>query len=244
MKRKRTQQIEVDVFAIVRKVGLALPDVEAATRYDGSPTLKVGGSFMAGLATHPSAEPGTLVVKYELEARERLLEDAPETYYLTDYYRRYPLVLVPVTVAFWLPRIILDSGRLRLPASWSIAQLAALVPLGLGAAIYLRCVWEFATRGRGIPAPIDHPKELVVTGLYRYVRNPMYLGALLFLLGEALFLQYRDFLLYTLGWLAFVHLNVLLYEEPNLKRKFGRSYEKYTQAVGRWAPGRKYHEAD
>ena len=49
---------------------------------------------MAGLATHPSAEPGTLVVKYELEARERLLEDAPETYYLTDYYRRYPLVLV------------------------------------------------------------------------------------------------------------------------------------------------------
>jgi len=84
----------VDVFAIVRKVGLALPDVEAATRYDGSPTLKVGGSFMAGLATHPSAEPGTLVVKYELEARERLLEDAPETYYLTDYYRRYPLVLV------------------------------------------------------------------------------------------------------------------------------------------------------
>jgi len=94
MKRKPTQQIEVDVFAIVRKVGLALPDVEAAMRYDGSPTLKVGGSFMAGLATHPSAEPGTLAVKYELEARERLLEDAPETYYLTDYYRRYPLVLV------------------------------------------------------------------------------------------------------------------------------------------------------
>jgi len=94
MKRKPTQQIEVDVFAIVRKVGLALPDVEAATRYDGSPMLKVGGSFMAGLATHPSAEPGTLVVKYELEARERLLEDAPETYYLTDYYQRYPLVLV------------------------------------------------------------------------------------------------------------------------------------------------------
>jgi len=153
-------------------------------------------------------------------------------------------VLVPGTVAFWLPRIILDSARLRPPASWSVAQFAALVPLGLGAAIYLRCVWEFAKRGRGIPAPIDHPKELVVTGLYRYVRNPMYLGVLLFLLGEALFLQYRDFLLYTLGWLVFVHLNVLFYEEPNLKRKFGRSYERYTQAVGRWAPGRKYHEAD
>jgi protein-S-isoprenylcysteine O-methyltransferase Ste14 len=118
----------------------------------------------------------------------------------------------------------------------------ALLPLGLGAAIYLRCVWEFATRGRGIPAPLDHPKQLVVTGLYRYVRNPMYLGVLLFLLGESLFFQYRDFLLYTLGWLVFVHLNVLFYEEPNLRRKFGSSYEHYTRAVGRWIPRQKYSE--
>jgi hypothetical protein len=71
-----------------------LPNVEAATKYDGSPVLKVGGRFMAGLATHPSAEPDTLVVRHGLEEREWLLEEAPETYYLTDYYRRYPLVLV------------------------------------------------------------------------------------------------------------------------------------------------------
>src|SRR5437867_2704446 len=102
-------------------------------------------------------------------------------------------VLVPGTVAFWLPPLILDERRLALPAPWSAAQFAALIPLTLGAAIYLRCLWEFATRGRGIPAPIDHPKQLVVTGLYRYVRNPMYLGVLLFLLGEALFLQYWGF---------------------------------------------------
>jgi hypothetical protein len=82
-----------DVFKIVRTVGLALPGVEAATRYDGSPRLKVGGAFMAGLATHPSAEPDTLVVRADLEHREALLEDAPDTYYLTDYYRPYPLVL-------------------------------------------------------------------------------------------------------------------------------------------------------
>src|SRR5262249_22275878 len=94
MKRKPTQQIEVDVFAIVRKVGLALPDVEAATRYDGSPTLKVGGSFMAGPATPPSAETGTPAVKYGFEARERPLGDAPGAYYLPRFYRRYPLVLV------------------------------------------------------------------------------------------------------------------------------------------------------
>jgi protein-S-isoprenylcysteine O-methyltransferase Ste14 len=149
-------------------------------------------------------------------------------------------VLVPGTVAFWLPDAILDSRKLELPASWSVPQFVALLPLGLGTAIYLRCLWEFATRGRGIPAPIDHPKQLVVTGLYRYVRNPMYLGVLLFLFGESLFLQYRTFFLYAIAWLLFVHLNVLLYEEPNLRRKFGNSYEQYTAAVRRWVPGRKY----
>ena len=81
-------------FEAVRMVGLALPDVEASTRYDGSPVLKVGGAFMAGLATHRSAEPQTLVVRIGLEERDCLLEDAPETYYLTDYYRSHPVVLV------------------------------------------------------------------------------------------------------------------------------------------------------
>jgi hypothetical protein len=75
-------------------VGLTLADVEATTRYDGSPVLKVGGCFMAGLATHPSAEPETLVVRFAIEERAALIEDAPETYYVTDYYRKYPVVLV------------------------------------------------------------------------------------------------------------------------------------------------------
>jgi hypothetical protein len=83
-----------DAFDMVRAVGLALPEVEETVRYDGSPVLKVGGCFMAGLATHPSAEPDTLVVRHGLEEREGLIEDAPETYYLTEYYRPYPLVLV------------------------------------------------------------------------------------------------------------------------------------------------------
>ena len=82
-----------DPFATVREVGLALPGVEFDIRYDGSPRLKVAGRFMAGLATHASAEPGTLVVRADVEEREWLVEDAPETYYLTDYYRKYPLVL-------------------------------------------------------------------------------------------------------------------------------------------------------
>jgi hypothetical protein len=103
-----------DPFELVRTVGLTLKDVEAVTKYDGSPVLKVGGCFMAGLATHPSAEPGTLVVRADCEEREWLLEDAPETYYLTDYYRRYPLVLVR------LNRIDRDALRDVLSVSWRL----------------------------------------------------------------------------------------------------------------------------
>src|SRR5437762_6575226 len=81
-------------FDTVRELGRSLPNVEATTRYDGSPVLKVRGCFMAGLAMHRSAEPKTLVVRVDLEERAWLLDDAPETYYVTDYYRPYPLVLV------------------------------------------------------------------------------------------------------------------------------------------------------
>ena len=84
----------VCAFDVVRSVGLALPGVGAATKYDGSPVLKVAGMFMAGVAMHASAEPDTLVVRCGFAEREGFLEDAPETYYLTDYYRKYPLVLV------------------------------------------------------------------------------------------------------------------------------------------------------
>jgi hypothetical protein len=103
-----------DPFDIVRAVGLTLPDVEAATKCDGSPVLRVGGCFMAGLATDRSAEPGTLVVRSGFEEREWLVEDAPETYYLTDYYRRHPVVLVR------LSRIDRDALRDLLSVSWRL----------------------------------------------------------------------------------------------------------------------------
>jgi len=69
-------------------------EVICGVKYDGSPVLKVRGIFVAGLATHPSAEPETLVVRADMEDREWLIADAPDTYYLTDYYRKYPLILV------------------------------------------------------------------------------------------------------------------------------------------------------
>jgi hypothetical protein len=119
MKRGPAKQLLTGAFDIVRSVGLALPDVEATTKYDGSPVLKVDGIFMAGLAMHPSAEPDTLVVRAGLEDRERLVEDAPETYYLTDYYRSYPLVLARLSHV--------DPNALRdlLSVSWRMTMAKA-----------------------------------------------------------------------------------------------------------------------
>ena len=109
------QHTPTDAFDLVKAVGLTLPDVEAAIKYDGSPILKTGGCFMAGLASHRSAEPDTLVVRIGLEEREWLLEDAPDTYYVTDYYRPYPLVLVR------LSRVDRDALHDLLSTSWRLA---------------------------------------------------------------------------------------------------------------------------
>ena len=114
MKRK-----PADEFERVRAEGLALPGVQAATKYDGSPVLKLGGCFMAGLAAHRSAEPHTLVVRVGFEEREWLIEDAPETYYVTDYYRSYPLVLVR------LSRVDRDAVRDLLSVSWRLTSAKA-----------------------------------------------------------------------------------------------------------------------
>lgn len=109
--RKRTRP---DSFERVRAIGLELPGVEAATRYDGSPVLKFGGCFLAGLPTDPAAEPDTLVVRMELDDRAALLEDAPQAYYLTAYHERHPVVLVRLAQV--------DDGALRdlLAVSWRL----------------------------------------------------------------------------------------------------------------------------
>lgn len=93
MRRMPLVRRRSDAFDVVMSVGLSLPGVEAATKYDGSPVLRVGGAFMAGLASHESAEPDSLVVRSAFEDRQWLLDDAPETYYVTEYYRKHPVVL-------------------------------------------------------------------------------------------------------------------------------------------------------
>jgi protein-S-isoprenylcysteine O-methyltransferase Ste14 len=148
------------------------------------------------------------------------------------------VVLLPggatVLVPYWILR-----GR-GLPIGWGVPELLALLPIGAGAAILLRCVWDFARRGRGTLAPIDPPRTLVVSGLYRYVRNPMYVGVVTMLIGEAALFRSGGLLLWAALFFTMSHLFVLVYEEPTLSRRFGESYQGYRRAVGRWLPGRRY----
>jgi len=111
------------------------------------------------------------------------------------------------------------------------------IPLWLiGSLIVLWCFWDFTFKGRGTPVPMDPPKELVIIGFYRYVRNPIYVGVLLIFLGHFLWFGYWGLLIYTVFAFIGVHSFVVLYEEPTLKRKFGSEYEEYLKRVPRWIP--------
>jgi len=114
----------------------------------------------------------------------------------------------------------------------------AAIPSVIGFAVALRCVWDFGWTGRGTPAPIAPPSRLVVVGFYRYVRNPMYLGfaagwiGLWIVFGRANPAVIGAVLAVALG----VHLFVVFYEEPTLRKKFGSDYSEYCQNVARWFP--------
>jgi protein-S-isoprenylcysteine O-methyltransferase Ste14 len=144
-------------------------------------------------------------------------------------------VLVPGVVAGYLPWRFFGLSLVRLDLLNPL-HLIGVVCVGLGAALLAACIWEFARSGRGTLAPVDAPRELVVQGLYRYVRNPMYLSVATIGVGELLLVQSRALLLYWTAWFVVVNLFVIAYEEPTLRQRFGPSYERYTREVGRWLP--------
>jgi protein-S-isoprenylcysteine O-methyltransferase Ste14 len=143
-------------------------------------------------------------------------------------------VLVPGTVMFWAP-LALFPRVMRLDAiGFGVGPLVGVASVVLGLLGGACCGWDFATRGRGTPAPIDPPRYLVSQRLYRVTRNPMYVSVLLVIAGEALL--FRSWLLARYGglvWLGFFVM-VVAYEEPVLRRKFGASYDSYCQRVPRW----------
>lgn len=143
------------------------------------------------------------------------------------------LIVAPGMVAGYIPLALLRRGSQI--ETGILAYLA--FPLWLiGGVIVLWSFWNFLVQGRGTPAPIDPPKELVATGFYRYVRNPMYVGILLILIGHFLWFEFIWLILYAALAFLIVHLFVTLYEEPTLRKKFGASYEEYLRRVPRWIP--------
>jgi protein-S-isoprenylcysteine O-methyltransferase Ste14 len=104
----------------------------------------------------------------------------------------------------------------------------------IGLAMLIWCFWDFLAKGKGTPAPIEPPKELVVSGLYNHVRNPMYVGIALILIGHFLWFGFWNLLFYAAVVVVAFHAFVTFYEEPTLKRKFGASYEDYLKRVPRW----------
>jgi protein-S-isoprenylcysteine O-methyltransferase Ste14 len=145
------------------------------------------------------------------------------------------LIVAPAFISLWtyfVPKWIagaraFDGPR---PLGWIV--------VAIGAAIALPCVWEFAWRGLGTPAPFDPPRRLVVSGPYRWVRNPMYLGMGVALIGEAIVFPNLTVMILVMVALLFaiVTLFDMGYEEPTLRRMFGTDYETYSRAVRRWIP--------
>jgi len=141
-------------------------------------------------------------------------------------------VLYGGTFLALIPSWFAGVGRFSLGG----ARWAGLVPIVVGIVVVVACVVGFAVQGRGTPAPFDPPRQLVTGWLYARVRNPIYVGGSLVLLGEAIVWQSFAILGYAVGMWLIWHLLVVGYEEPALHRRFGSSYGQYRQQVRRWLP--------
>jgi len=147
------------------------------------------------------------------------------------------LVAAPGTVAglvpWWISRWRMQPAFFGAPS-----RLAGAILIAAGLAVLLDSFARFALQGLGTPAPVLPTRSLVVTGLYRYVRNPMYLAVLSLIVGQGLFLADMRVLAYAAPvWLAF-HVFVLSYEEPMLRRTYGAEYDAFCANVPRWIPRR------
>jgi protein-S-isoprenylcysteine O-methyltransferase Ste14 len=145
-------------------------------------------------------------------------------------------LVAPGVVAGLVPWWI-SGWHIRPPfLGWQSQRAVGIVLIALGAPVLVDSFVRFALEGRGTPAPILPTEHLVVTGLYRFVRNPMYVGVLAVIFGQGLLLGDTRVLRYgAVVWLAFF-LFVIGYEEPTLRRTFGEEYERFCANVPRWIP--------
>jgi protein-S-isoprenylcysteine O-methyltransferase Ste14 len=142
-------------------------------------------------------------------------------------------------VLVFVPARLLEWSHLARPEQFGGAQIAGAGLVLAGGALAVWCIFAFAFIGKGTPAPFDPPRRLVVRGPYRLVRNPMYIGAGIALLGAALFYRSWSLLGYAAMFGLAAHLLVITHEEPTLSRLFGADYDEYRRTVGRWIPKKK-----
>ena len=142
----------------------------------------------------------------------------------------------------YLPARFLSWSGIAEPATTEAPQVAGMIMVTIGTAIALWCVFTFVFVGKGTPAPFDPPRKLVIRGPYRFVRNPMYIGAGMTLAGAALYYESLSVFIYTCLFFLATHLFVVLYEEPTLRRTFGDEYEAYCDRVKRWWPKKRMKE--
>jgi protein-S-isoprenylcysteine O-methyltransferase Ste14 len=147
----------------------------------------------------------------------------------------YASLFIAVVLVF-LPLKVLQWSGIGAPVEFGASQAAGALLVLLGAAVALWCVFAFAIVGKGTPAPFDPPRSLVIRGPYRFVRNPMYIGAGTALAGAALFYVSPALLGFTALFFIITHLFVVIYEEPALRRTFGAEYDEYRKKAGRWFP--------
>lgn len=146
------------------------------------------------------------------------------------------LLLAPGTVAGLVPWWI-SGWRMQAPLlHFSPLRWVGVLLIVAGVPVLLDSFARFALKGLGTPAPVFPTRHLVVSGLYRYVRNPMYVAVAAVIFGQGLLFGNVGVLEYgVLVWLGF-HLFVLLYEEPALRHTFGAEYQDFCANVGRWVP--------
>ncbi len=147
----------------------------------------------------------------------------------------YATVFIGLVLVFVPARILSVSGIVA-PSMIGVLQVAGMIVTAAGAALAVWCVLAFAIAGKGTPAPFDPPRQLVIRGPYRRVRNPMYIGAGLALAGVTFYFESVQVFFYTTAFFAIAHVFVVLYEEPTLKRMFGDEYDEYRKSVRRWWP--------
>lgn len=134
----------------------------------------------------------------------------------------------------WIARTVRRyDGDISIPMSPRLAPIGGFIAI-IGALFVLASLAAFLTVGRGTPAPFDPPREFVATGPYRYVRNPMYIGAALLILGGGLMTASPSIVLLSVAFILLTHTLVVFYEEPSLRRRFGKTYETYCSNVSRW----------